>query len=272
MNQIMDKKEQYHKGQTWHLQRGSKATYVEYWYPYDWVNKIALTWDDMKKISKDPNYDPSQYTLRTKYFAVFNASCVDGIPPMESEKNNDIQPAQILDTITKNMGVTLKYDGGNRAYYSPSSDEVHLPEPSQFYSEYAYQATAFHELAHATGHPDRLDRDQSGFFGTPAYAFEELVAEITSCFTAAGVGLEQTTEHMENHKAYVQSWIQALQKDPNKLIDAIRLAEDAASYLDWKAELISEKEFRTTKSEKLPKELQKETEKEQIRERNGEAR
>ena len=90
MNQIMDKKEQYHKGEKWHLQKGSKATYVEYWFPYDWINKKALTWDELKILSGKPDYDPKQYTLRTKYFAVFNASCVDGIPPFEVERNDNI--------------------------------------------------------------------------------------------------------------------------------------------------------------------------------------
>ena len=32
-----------------------------------------------------------------------------------------------------------------------------------------------HELGHATGHPSRLNRDQSGSYGTKKYAFEEIL-------------------------------------------------------------------------------------------------
>jgi len=35
MHQIMDPDKKYHPNEKWHLKKGSKATYVEYWYPYD---------------------------------------------------------------------------------------------------------------------------------------------------------------------------------------------------------------------------------------------
>lgn len=39
MVQIMDQDGKYHPKQNWHLKKGSKATYVEYWYPYDLKDK-----------------------------------------------------------------------------------------------------------------------------------------------------------------------------------------------------------------------------------------
>ena len=48
MVQIMDKDGKYHGKEKWHLKAGSKATYVEYWYPFDTVNKKMLTWDELK--------------------------------------------------------------------------------------------------------------------------------------------------------------------------------------------------------------------------------
>lgn len=42
MIQIMDNDGKYHPKEKWHLKAGSKATYVEYWYPYDLENKKAL--------------------------------------------------------------------------------------------------------------------------------------------------------------------------------------------------------------------------------------
>ena len=45
MIQIMDNDKKYHPNEKWHLKKGSKATYVEYWYPYDNAEKKALTWE-----------------------------------------------------------------------------------------------------------------------------------------------------------------------------------------------------------------------------------
>ena len=49
MVQIMDKDSKYHPKEKWHLKAGSKATYVEYWYPFDLKDKKALTWDQYKQ-------------------------------------------------------------------------------------------------------------------------------------------------------------------------------------------------------------------------------
>ena len=76
--------------------------------------------------------------------------------------------------LSEGMGVEILTDGGDRAYYSPSQDKIHLPTPESFHSEYAFNSTALHEEAHASGHPNRLNRPQSAFFGTDQYAYEEL--------------------------------------------------------------------------------------------------
>ncbi|HEX9941758.1 MAG TPA: zincin-like metallopeptidase domain-containing protein [Thermoanaerobaculia bacterium] len=59
--------------------------------------------------------------------------------------------------------------GGERAFYRRSSDLVQLPKPEAFSRPEHYYSTQFHELAHATGHPSRLNRfaeeDNPGVFG-----------------------------------------------------------------------------------------------------------
>jgi antirestriction protein ArdC len=42
--------------------------------------------------------------------------------------------------------------GGNQAFYLPREDLIRLAEPGRFLSREFYYATAFHELAHSTGH------------------------------------------------------------------------------------------------------------------------
>ncbi|MDW3307854.1 zincin-like metallopeptidase domain-containing protein, partial [Escherichia coli] len=77
--------------------------------------------------------------------------------------------------------------GGNRAFYVPTEDYVQVPPPQAYFEPINWHRTALHELAHASGHPSRLNRDLSGSFGTRKYAFEELVAEIASAFGCASL-------------------------------------------------------------------------------------
>ena len=200
MVQIMDNDGKYHPKEKWHLKAGSKATYVEYWYPYDIENKKALTWEQYKhEIANGRN--TSEFRLSTKYTAVFNAHDIEGMPELPTFEESDITQDELIAKLSEGMEVEILTDGGDRAYYSPSQDKIHLPSPGSFTSEYAFNATALHELSHATGHPSRLDRDMGGFFGSSQYAYEELVAEMCSCFM--GVNLDQTAspDHINNHTA-----------------------------------------------------------------------
>ena len=58
-------------------------------------------------------------------------------------------------------------------------------------------------------------------------AYEELVAEISSCFLSSELPMGQTEEHLQNHKAYVQSWIQGIKEQPDALFRAVKDAEQA---------------------------------------------
>lgn len=242
MLQIMDNDGKYHPKEKWHLKAGSKATYVEYWYPYDAKNRKALTWEQYKQEISNGR-DEAEFRLSTRYTAVFNACDVDGIPKMTVQEEKDITQDELLAVLSERMNVELLMDGGDRAYYSPSQDKIHLPTPGSFTSEYAFNSTALHELAHATGHPLRLNRDMGGFFGSSQYAYEELVAEMCSCFMGVDLNVGATSEHIDNHKAYVQSWINDIRNKPETLIHAIKDAQAAANYMDWKAGLISEQEY-----------------------------
>lgn len=245
MVQIMDKKGKYHAGEKWRLKKGTEAVWVEYWYPYDLVNKRAITWPQYRAALQKDGRSEKEFRLSTNYYAVYNASQVEGMPPLELSvvRNQDIEPDALIATLSQNMGVPVLNDGGDRAFYLPGQDTVHLPVPEAFESSYAYNATALHELAHATGHPSRLNRNQSGGFGSVAYAYEELVAEMASCFMGAALNSQASQRHIDNHKAYVQSWIKDIREKPETLIRAIKDAQGAADYMDYKAELISEKEY-----------------------------
>jgi len=121
---------------------------------------------------------------------------------------------EAADTILKNSGAVVR-TGGDRAFYSPSTDHIQLPPDHAFRGPPEFAATALHELAHWTGHPSRLDRD-SGMqarYGSAAYAMEELRAELASAFVAAELGIPTD---IPQHASYIASWIKPLKEDSAK--------------------------------------------------------
>lgn len=258
-NEIADKNGKYHPGEFWHLKKGSKAVNIGYAFPYDRIDKKSISWAEYHKLIDEGTRDANDFTMAWKEISLFNAAQIEGIKPLEltpEEKkaqeelyNNSISQDELVTKISQSMGVTITNDGGDRAYYSPLSDEIHLPDPKVFTSEYAYNSTALHELAHATGHAKRLDRRMIGSFGSSEYAYEELIAEITSCFTSISISASQTTDDINNHRAYVKGWCQAIKDDPDVLVNAISEATKAANYLDFHAGLLDRDELAATKDE-----------------------
>jgi len=224
----------------WHLKKGSHGCKVEYWMPYNVEEKRVIPW-------KDADLKDKNVKLIAKYYHVFNAKDIEGIPPMPVPEKRDINPDKILETICKNMDIEILNDGGDRAFYRPSEDKIHLPEAGYFESDYAYNSVALHELSHATGAAHRLNRNIQNLFGSPDYAFEELVAEISSTFMSQDLANCGNGFEMENHKAYIQSWISAIKEKPEVLMQAIKEANRAADYLEVAAELV--KEQKLTKEE-----------------------
>ena len=229
----------------YHLEKGSKGAKVEYWFPFDTIKKKGVSFEEKERLINEGKRKNEDFSLIAKYYTVFNGDNISGLPEIELPKN-EIEPSKVLNQISKGMKVEIYNDGEDRAFYRPSTDDIHLPLPEVFSSNNEYNAVAFHELGHATGHESRLNRDQSGVFGTSAYAKEELVAEITSAFMAETTGISLEDMNMENHKAYVNGWIASIEDDPEYLMKAISQAHDAADYMQ---QFVSEKEIEKMISE-----------------------
>lgn len=218
-----------------------KGVQVEYWFPYDREEKHAISWDDF---NKNTNGCPDErYSLRASYSTVFNGTLIEGLPELELSEEHDVAVDELVTTLSRNMKVEIINNDGDKAFYRPSEDRIYLPHPELFYSDYSYNATALHELAHSTGAPSRLNRNLEGGFGTPEYAYEELIAEISSCFMSGNLQAKQDMQHINNHKAYVQSWIKSISEKPETLVRAVAEAEKVAAYMEYHAELIPQKEY-----------------------------
>lgn len=248
------------KEKGWKLQAGSKGCKVEYWMPYDSKEKKCISWSEYKKLIKgmDRQEIDDRFGLRARYSTVFNGSMIDGIPERKMENENVVEVSEIIGKISDGLGVEILNDGGDSAFYRPSEDKIHMPAVKAFRDSYSYNATALHELGHSTGAAHRLNRDIKNMFGSEDYAYEELIAEITSCFMSCYLGNEiAEVQDFNNHKAYVQSWIQAIKDKPESLFSAIKEAEKAAEYMEEKGRL-KEKEQVEEKDEKCVGERPKE--------------
>ena len=234
------------------IPKGTKMAPVEYFFMFDTKNRKTVTWKDYNKLTeaekKEIIVDPdgtkqNRYILRSKEHYVFNAAQLEGVPELDRKNEyHEINASEVVQAVARGMEVEINEKEQGRAFYSPLTDSITLPLKEQFESDYAYQSTALHELGHATGHESRLGRDIEGSFGSTEYAYEELIAEITSCFMGEYLPVEAGEEDINNHVAYVQNWLEAIDKDPNYLFKAIKAADQAADYMISKGDLETLKE------------------------------
>jgi antirestriction protein ArdC len=176
--------------------------------------------------------------LRT--FTIFNVSQAEfdessKLPTlaelMKKGKENLPDTREDLEKVIKDTGAILNF-GGNSAHYSPSTDEVTMPTIESFKDSDSYYSVFFHELGHWSGAKSRLDREgivEFDSFGSEQYAFEELVAELTSAFIGRDLSFDGTFQ--DNHAGYIKSWIKVLKDDKRAIFKASSQAEKAAKFI-----------------------------------------
>lgn len=164
-----------------------------------------------------------------KRFTVFNAAQCDGLPKALVASPAPL-PERELHHAAEALIAATQADfriGGAQAFYSPAGDFVAVPPQPAFHHQIDYYRTALHELGHWTGHRLRLDRDQTGRFGSAPYAREELVAELASAFLCAALGIEPSVRHAD----YLGSWLVVLRADNRAIFRAASQASKAAEFL-----------------------------------------
>lgn len=124
-------------------------------------------------------------------------------------------------------------DPARGAAYSPLDNYIHFPPKGNyrihegnaeetFKDGQSYYSTALHEMAHSTGHESVLKRDgivKFDGFGSPTYAKEELVAELTAAMVSSTLGFDKRIT--ENSAAYLKGWAAALRKEPKYIISVM---------------------------------------------------
>lgn len=232
--------------QGYQIKKGAEGIPIEFWSYYDIKAKKNISREEYDRIrTEEPDRDMEKdFRIVSKVFYVFNGTDVEGLEPLPEQKRKAEKLAffakEFCNNLSDEMGVVVEKSENSRAYYDIKNDMIHIPEEEKFYSEYEFYSTFLHELAHSTGSKDRLDRDMTGRFGSESYAKEELRAELSSCFLSAELGMsteEDNQEHVDNHKAYVSSWLKMIKEKPEELFRAIKDAEAITDYMSEKGNL-----------------------------------
>lgn len=199
------------------VKKGAKSQIIVFW---KWLEK-----DNKGEIEKIP---------LLRYYRVFNIEKdVEGLEPKRPAASFDHDPIEKAEEIFKGYINSPSYywlnDG---AWYRPSDDYINVPPMSQFPKAEEFYSTLFHEMAHSTGHPSRLNRDGIkgiASFGSEDYSKEELVAEFASSMLCGVAGISNHT--IENSASYIKSWLGQLKKDKTLLVKAAGQAQKAADYI-----------------------------------------
>lgn len=218
------------------VKKGAKSKFVVFW---KFIEKAQADKDG--NMVKDSNGLPIMKSIPfLKYYNVFHIEDCEGIEPkhtkdLSENKFTPIEKAEkVLNEYIAREHIDLIFEAGDRAFYRPSTDEIHLPTKEQFITSEGFYETAFHESVHSTGHPKRLNRIAIGAgaagFGSEDYGKEELVAEIGSCAILNQLGIE-TEKSFRNNASYIQNWLQALKNDKRMIVSAAGKAEKAVEMI-----------------------------------------
>ena len=165
-----------------------------------------------------------QIPFLTEY-RVFHASQIDGIEAMP-QPERQWSPIEAMQQMVDRLKPDIRY-GGDRAFFAPGRDFIQMPPEGAFPSAEAFAGTLTHEISHWSGGESRLNR-KFGTWGTEAYAEEELRAEICSALLCGELGIPTS---LDNHAAYVGSWVKKLREDKFAIFRAAKDARKMADFL-----------------------------------------
>lgn len=202
-----------------------------------------LSAKEVRDMTEEERSECSIGSIRVSYTNVFNVEQTnmrDARPDLWEDlseqykmklreiKDNGLKE---VDALVSNQGwvCPIYTDQRARGFYTHESNEIHVTPREACVSDERYYGVLFHEMAHSTGHHTLLGRH----FGTskrdPAYAREELVAELGSALTAAQYGLSKTL--LEGNAVYLKGWLSALRKEPDFLTTVLQDATKASNMI-----------------------------------------
>ena len=211
-----------------------------------------IKYDDYKNLPDDEKLNYSVYP-KLQVYNVFNidqTNIKEARPELyakfnqeyeEVQHNNEKETMEIpaVDTMIKNdlYVCPIKPTQQDRAYYDSNKDTIVVPLKEQFKNGEAFYGTLFHEMSHASGAQNRLNRFASGdHFGSPSYDREELVAELTAALLSTRYGMEKNLK--DDSARYLKSWLSNLKQDPSYIKTTLFDVKRSANYISTRVESI----------------------------------
>lgn len=127
----------------------------------------------------------------------------------------------LLDTLINNQKwiCPIKTEIGDNVLYSTKNKLIIIPPKNQFIKGEEFYISLLHEMAHSTGDIDHLSRDLSTVFGSPQYAKEELIAELTSAVCGIELGIYPNIK--EDNAMYLKGWLNSITESPEYLFSIL---------------------------------------------------
>lgn len=120
--------------------------------------------------------------------------------------------------------------GGTSAHFSPREKHIRLPKRENFKGDALFYATAIHEMAHSTKiELKRSEEITQDVLSAEKYAYEELVAELTSAVVCSTLGIGKLLD--EQHLTYVENWRKHLRDDKDFIVKVIDDVQKASNYI-----------------------------------------
>ena len=198
-------------------------------------SSIAVFWKQVE-VDEEADGEKKRPIPFLRYYRVFNAEQCEGLSLPVLLDDWHVELNQRIDSAERLIGTMPNppriLEGGSAACYLPRVDTVRVPKIQDFESPESYYATMFHELGHSTGHESRLNRrgvTERAEFGSCDYSREELIAELTSAFLCAEIGIDNST--LDQAAGYIHGWLSALAGDVKAVVVAAGQAQRAADYI-----------------------------------------
>jgi antirestriction protein ArdC len=167
---------------------------------------------------------------------VFNAAQVDGhvAEATTLPERPLFERIASVDRVIEATGAQIEY-GGSRACYNRLTDRISIPDERAFFgtdtstAQETFYSTQLHEIAHWVGAEHRLNREKGKRFADRAYAFEELIAELSAAFLCSELGI--TNDPRPDHAQYIAQYLAILKNDKKAIFTAAAAASAATDFI-----------------------------------------
>jgi len=227
------------------LVAGMEGYSSPYWATFKQIKEMGGTLKDAKgkgipilfykniERDKDKGEENEKLRLIVRHSFVFNFDLVEGVelPVLINSVGVDFAKDLTAESIAIDyiQREKVRVVEGVQPLYAPSIDTVKMPQIERFCSQDEYYSTFFHELAHSTGHKNRLARlkeGQSPLSDKEDYSKEELLAEITAALLCHESAVDSQAS-IKNSAAYIRGWSKFIKDNAAAFVSAVNQAYKA---------------------------------------------